>query len=121
MHKAKQNRLRALAINATPGRWRAANGKGSAMVVTDDPEHDCAIYLNVRTCEVEDTVKRWQADAKFIAAVGPREIIALLDYVEQLEKARDQACDIAVYEAGGTRDSTRAHLARIAELREIGL
>lgn len=51
----------------TPGPWRAANGKGVASV--KGPE--CAIYLNVRTVEVDDCVQRWQADARVIENIGP--------------------------------------------------
>ena len=47
----------------TPGEWRTANGRGSASVTCDD----CAIYINVRTVEIDDTVKRWHADAAGIA------------------------------------------------------
>ena len=81
--------LRALAEKATPGPWKTASGKGSASVRTEHPEYNCAIYLNVRTCEIEESVKRWQSDAAFIAAASPDVVLALLDEIERLNQERD--------------------------------
>jgi len=91
--------LRRLAEAATPGPWRAANGKGSAVVVTDDPQHNCAIYLNVRTCEHDETVERWQADARLIAACSPSTITALLDQLDEVTRANETLRDFAQYMA----------------------
>lgn len=71
--------------------WRAANGKGAASVKTSD----CAIYINVRTVETPDCVKRWQADAIAIAA-APTDIrrliaIARAAIAQSLDARREQA------------------------------
>lgn len=47
----------------TPGDWRATKGRQAASVVAKD----CAIYINVDPVVIADTVKRWQADAAFVA------------------------------------------------------
>jgi len=47
----------------TPGDWRAVKGRQAASVVAKD----CAVYINVDSVVIDDTVKRWQADAAFIA------------------------------------------------------
>lgn len=60
--------LERLEAAATKGPWRDTSGKGSGVVSSAD----CAVYLNVRTCELDDTVARWQADAAFIAAIFTR-------------------------------------------------
>lgn len=83
--------LRALAEAeaATPGPWRAVAGDGVGAVSADD--FGCYVYLNVRKHdEHADTVKRWQADARFIAAASPDVVLALLDHIEELEAERDE-------------------------------
>ena len=80
-------KLRELAEAATPGPWRDANGNGAASVVSEHSDYGCQIYLNVRTCEIADTVNRWKADARFIAAANPQTVIALLDEVARLRAA----------------------------------
>src|SRR5688572_26803887 len=56
-------RIEALSKNATPGPWRFANGKGVASVKASD----CAIYINLRTVEIDECVARWHRDAELIA------------------------------------------------------
>lgn len=77
-------KLRELAGKATPGPWVTANGKGSAVVRTEHPEYDCAIYLNVRTVEHDVCVQRWQDDARFIAGASPDAVLSLLNEIELL-------------------------------------
>ncbi len=79
--------LRKIERLATPGPWRAAPGKGAAQVVAKEGH---AIYINVRTCEHDDTVKQWQADARFIASAR-NAFGALLDRVEDLAAALDES------------------------------
>jgi hypothetical protein len=74
------------------GEWRTANGKGSASV-TCDAEH-CAIYLNVRSAEVVECVRRWQRDARFIAA-APTLVRELCEEVDKLRVLLGEACDVA--------------------------
>jgi hypothetical protein len=78
--------LRSLLQAGTPRPWRTGNGKGAAAVKAKD----CAIYINVRTCEVDECVKRWQEDARLIvAAVNSAE--ALLDENERLAAEVERA------------------------------
>ena len=65
----------------TPGEWRAANGKGTAAVAASD----CYVFLNVRTVEVDDCVKRWQEDAAIIAAARTREPLLAAEVIRQTE------------------------------------
>lgn len=74
--------IRAVCDGATPGPWETGNGRGSA-VVRSVPEK-CAIFINVRTVEVEDCVARWQRDAEFIALART----ALPAACDELEEAR---------------------------------
>ena len=76
------DKLEELARKATRGPWRAANGQGSASVACKD----CAIYINVRTCEVDECVERWQADARYIAACSPATILPLLERYRAMER-----------------------------------
>lgn len=74
---------RELIAAATPGPWKAVCGKGSGTVQAKD----CAVYINVRRIGEEygdDTVKRWQADARLIARARTAWPEAL-DRIEQLE------------------------------------
>jgi hypothetical protein len=48
-----------------------------------------------------------------------RERDEALQRLAEMTAARNQACDIARYEASGERDSSKAHLVRIAQLRAI--
>jgi hypothetical protein len=73
---------KALCDRATPGPWKAANGKGAASVTSNEAR--CAIYINVRTCEVDECVARWQADARFIAAARTL-VPELIHRVEKLQ------------------------------------
>jgi hypothetical protein len=61
----------------TPGPWSDANGKGSAVVRSNHPDYDCAIYINVRNGEVDECVEcveRWQGDAFAIASMRNRNL-----------------------------------------------
>ena len=87
----------------TPGEWRTANGKGTAAVAASD----CYVFLNVRTVEVDDCVKRWQEDAAIIAAARTREpllaaeVVRLTALVERWE-ALGERHDLALREPGCT-------------------
>jgi hypothetical protein len=97
---------KALVDAATPGPWSAANGKGSACVRTEDRATSCAIYLNVRTCEVDECVERWHRDAAFIAAsrtLVPR----LLAEIARL-RVQNAALRNSVYDLGELYESERA-------------
>lgn len=78
-------RAKELCEAATAGPWRAANGTGSASVVCEAVGVHCAIYINVRTCEVDECVRRWQADARFIAAARTL-VPRLIAEVERLRR-----------------------------------
>lgn len=91
----------------TPGEWRAANGKGSACVRADDPEVACAIYLNVRTVEVDECVERWQRDARSIASLrnharqASEQLRAAVDLLDEVVRARDALSAAKVEPADG--------------------
>ena len=54
----------ARAAKATKGPWTNASGRGTAVVKAAD----CAVYLNINDFGAHpDTVRRWKADAEFIA------------------------------------------------------
>lgn len=104
----------------TPGEWRAANGKGSACVRADDPEVACAIYLNVRTVEVDECVERWQRDARSIASLRnharqvSEQLRAAVEEVERLKADFDREekwCDDVLEE----RDARVEQINRIAD------
>lgn len=98
---------------ATPGPWRAANGKGSASVACGD----CAIYVNVRTCEVDECVARWQADARFIA----RARTAWPEARSEVERLREDLAETKESLRGAlqaVRDQFPASVAVIRELHD---
>ena len=120
-------RLRELAEAATKGPWKAGCGKGSASVSARDAQ--CAIYINVNRegidGYIQETVDRWHADARYIAAANPTTVLALLDELAAMTAARDEACDIAdrelnAYDNMGDYDAARIAELRIAELRKVG-
>ncbi len=81
---------RAIIDAATAGPWRAANGKGSGTVQA----RDCAIYINVdgNGTHHPDTIKRWQADATFIAAARQGWPAALAECERLRRLLRDATC-----------------------------
>jgi hypothetical protein len=74
----------ARASAATPGPWENSSGKGTGAVSA--PSSHCAVYQNIRTVEIDDTVSRWQADATFIAHART-DIPELVAYARRLENA----------------------------------
>ena len=100
--KFDKDKARQICEAATPGPWRTANGNGAASVVTEHPDYACQIYLNVRTCEIKDTVDRWKRDATFIAS--SRSLLpAALRRIEELEDALGSALALT-YVADCSRD-----------------
>lgn len=83
MTPARLAELRRLCEAATSGPWKANCGTGAASV--SSKAAGCAVYINVRTVEIDDTVKRWQADATFIATARTA-VVEPLDEVERLNK-----------------------------------
>lgn len=79
--------LEELERKATKGPWHDASGKGSAVVSA--PGENCAVYLNVRTVELDETVARWQADAALIVALR-NEAVPMIQELRELrgENAR---------------------------------
>jgi hypothetical protein len=112
--------LRSLLQAGTPRPWRTGNGKGAAAVKAKD----CAIYINVRTCEVDECVKRWQEDARLIVA-AVNALPALLEENERLAAEVERLrvlCGEAVAIAEAQHSFHPEEADRIAEIkREVGL
>ncbi len=82
--KSELQHWREVCEKATGAPWRTANGNGAASVVSEHPDFGCQIYLNVRTCEIKDTVDRWKRDARFIA-LARTALPRALERIEELE------------------------------------
>lgn len=76
----------------TPGPWRAANGKGAAQVISEDPQTKCAIYINVDRAHDHhpDTIKRWQRDSLAIARTR-NNLRSIAEQLEACMAERDEA------------------------------
>ena len=75
------DKLEKLERAATKGPWHDASGKGSAVVSA--PGENCAVYLNVRAVELDETVARWQADAALIVALR-NEAVPMIQELREL-------------------------------------
>ena len=100
--------LEQLLDGVTPAPWRAAPGKNAATVAASD----CAVYINVdrEGAPHPDTVKRWQADARFIATARTA-LPALVAEVRRLTIDRDSYAN-SNFE--GQLSDARAEVARLA-------
>lgn len=101
---------RQLDAKRTQGEWHVANGKGSASVAADD----CAIYVNVRTVEIDETVERWQADARAIVH-AVNHFGALCAEVERLRRLAHDTINVA--ESHPCPNWTKADVERLRALR----
>lgn len=108
------NRLRSLALKATPGPWHwGERGEQAFKLYGPKPDYKIVAY--------SEPFAIAESNRQFIAAASPTTVLALLDRIEALTKARDEACDIAD-EYSNAEDSLAAVAAgcRIAELRKAG-
>lgn len=106
-------KLRQLAEAATPGPWSqcTAPDTNNNQAVCD---HNFEFIARTDLVSIH-SFEICEANASFIAAANPTVVLELLDEIERLRDALNEACDIA------ERLSRSEHLDhRIAELRKAG-
>lgn len=88
MDKEQRAALRKLAEEATPGPW-VCKSHTCETIDDIDPGDDWTVYGVNGQCVCFESVGRndcAQSNAKHIAAANPSTILAMLDYIETLEK-----------------------------------
>jgi hypothetical protein len=110
------DKLRELALKATPGPWHQVDAMVASEPGADFDICDCALGSEPEDKEEWDSALR---DARYIAAASPDVVLALLDQLAAMTAARDEACDIAdgLYNCDG---GDLAPFDRIAALRKVG-
>jgi hypothetical protein len=114
-------RLRAAAEKATPGPWEIT--KVNVGYVNEEWELTGPTVRTPNGLATPVVIGTpWEPNARFIALANPATVLALLDRLEAVERARDELADmfepIAKYDLHGV--GRRDTLARIAELRKAG-
>jgi hypothetical protein len=115
-------RAAALLKAATPGPWSNSSGKGTGAV--SSRAAGCAIYQNIRTVEIPETVARWQADAALIAAAPTllaealRERDDLLDLLSTSERNNTKRGDAYQEQLDAALARATAAEARYVELAD---
>lgn len=113
MKKSERDNLRDLALKATPGPWNAS-GKSVSRLIGTSNKGVAEAYGWAWTdyCEYWQTAEAAERDANYIAAASPDRVLALLDYVAELEDVAQRVVS-AGHRVGSVEvDRARAVLAK---------
>jgi hypothetical protein len=117
--------LRKMLAEATPGVWVAIDPpkRKCAAVLSVQERESLYVYLNVNADMTQETLDRWQADARLIAKMHSA-LPSLLDEVERLKLTllhAEMDRDVALAKLSGTWPNAKIEELQeeVATLREI--